>query len=776
MYFKRDLRGYNMKYKSISISNYFELVKPQYVFFKLTPHSSCRNNSSDKLAQLVNKLYIDLTKRIYKEDKKLFFRSNTKVSYYIYLEKHKAEFYFIVPIPYKRLFKEKISDTWRNIEIKEVQELPQFSKSCTKYGLRYKKEDALSLAIDKRDNDLLSSTLNIMEILESDTNDKIGIIYNFIPSSPTILNSFREYHREIMEKYKKHMPLDKDKKNIWYILKVALNFLVNTVDGVLEATQKDLKQTIQNNITIVQNRELSNATYNKENSTLCRSQIVVISESDNKNNQEINGRATCEAFAIIDGDNSLTYDEVKKDFNILDVEYPIKKLETSTHECQNFLQMPGRELLKQFQDIDHLKVLENPVPKELQEGFFRLGDVKVKETITKAYKSNDSQLSRLGMAYLGSMGAGKTTFMTNNAKDIINAGYGLVNIDIVNNCELSESIKSITPKDRLVEIDCSNHNQLQAFAYNEIEINDNMSDYEKVSNATLHTQQIAVLLDAINDDASSLSPKMLKYLYAAGTVVFVCKYNASLKDVINCLTIPHKRKDFIDSLSENLSNLLEDEICTLKELDKEEKSGKISNNDNKVEGIIDRSIHLKTSSSTKLSFMKDSTENLNFVDLLSQNKVILIKIPESKFPSKIIRNIISTFYLSKIWLSKQILATKKQPKTFILFDEFYKCHNCQLLYQDIFVEARKFDLVSIVALHYLNQLTQQCKEALKASGTSYLLLQGADVKAYQDLKSNLIQFGYEEEDLLNLERYQALALIKTTKNYTVFITKLPSPA
>ena len=765
-----------MKYKSIGISNYFELVKPQYIFFKLTPHNSCRNNSSDKLAQLVNKLYIDFTKRIYIEEKKLFFRTDTKVSYYIYLEKHKAEFYFIVPMPYKRLFKEKISDTWRNIEIKEVQGLPQFSKDCTKYGLRYKKEDALSLAIDKRDNDLLSSTLNIMEILESDTNDKIGIIYNFIPSSPTILNSFREYHREIIEKYKKHMPLDKDKKNIWYLVKVAINFLVNTVDGVLEATQKDLKQTIQNNITIVQNRELSKATYKKENSTLCRSQIVVMSESDNKNNQEINGRATCEAFAIIDEDNSLTYEEVKKDFNMIDAEYPVKKLETSTHECQNFLQMPGRELLKQFNEIEHLKVLENPVPKELREGFFRLGDVKVKETNTKAYKSNDSQLSRLGMAYLGSMGAGKTTFMTNNAKDIIDEGYGLVNIDTINDCELSESIKAITPKDRLIEIDCSNPNQLQAFAYNEIEINDSMSDYEKVSNATLHTQQIAVLLDAINDDTSSLSPKMLKYLYAAGTVVFVCKYDASLKDVINCLTIPSKRHQFIDNLSDNLKVMLEDEIYTLEELDKEEKSGKISNNDSKVEGIIDRSIHLKTSSSTKLSFMKDSTENLNFVDLLAQNKVVLIKIPESKFPSKMIRNIISTFYLSKIWLSKQILATKKQPKTFVLFDEFYKCHNCQLLYQDIFVEARKFDLVSIVALHYLNQLTQQCKEALKASGTSYLLLQGADVKAYQDLKSNLIQFGYEEDDLLNLERYHALALVKTTKNYTAFITKLPPPA
>ena len=64
-----------MKQKSISMSKYFELVNPSYVFFKLTPHNSCRNNSSDKLAQLVNKLYIDFTKRIYIEEKKLFFKN-----------------------------------------------------------------------------------------------------------------------------------------------------------------------------------------------------------------------------------------------------------------------------------------------------------------------------------------------------------------------------------------------------------------------------------------------------------------------------------------------------------------------------------------------------------------------------------------------------------------------------------------------------------------------------------------------------------------------------
>ena len=764
-----------MKSKSIRLDKYFELINPEYIYFKLKPHSSTRNNSSDKLAQLVNKVYLDFNKRIYKEEKKLFFKTQSKVSYYIYLENKKAEFYFIIPKPYKRLFKDRISDTWKNIEIKEVQEIPQFSKNATKYSLSYKKEDALSLAVDKRNNELLSSTLNILEILESEYNDKIGIIYNFIPSSSTILSSFKDYHKEIVEKFNKHKPLDKNKKNIIYILKVAANFLFNTIDGLIGQIQSDLKQPIQNNMIFSQGRELSKATIKKENSTLCRSQIVVLSESDYKQNQEINARATAEAFSIIDEDNSLIYNEIKGNFDMKEYKFPCEINQTSIQECSNFLAMPGRELIKQFEDMEHISVLENKVPKELQKGFFRLGNVKVKETNTKAFKSNDEQLGRLGMAYLGSMGAGKTTFMTNNAYDIINQGYGLVNIDIINNCELSESIKAITPKDKLVEIDCSNPNQIQGFAYNEVGIKLGMTAYEKISNATLHTQQIAVLLDSINDDTSKLSPKMLKYLYAAGIVVFTSKHNASLKDIINCLTIPSKRHDFIENLSDELKELSEDEIYTLYELDKIEKNGSISNNDSKIEGIIDRSIHLKTSSHTKLAFMKSSNENLNFVDLLEQNKVILIKIPESKFPSKMIRNIIATFFLSKVWLAKQILATRTQPKTFILFDEFYKCYNCQLLYQDIFVEARKFDLVSIVALHYLNQLTQQCKEALKASGTSYLLLQGADVKAYQDLKSNLLAFGYEEEDLLNLERYSALALIKTSKNYSAFVVQLPKP-
>ena len=77
--------------------------------------------------------------------------------------------------------KEKISDTWKSITITQVDTLPTFTPNAVKYKLNYKKEDALSLAVDHRTNTLLSSLLNVIDVIEE--NDKIGIFYNFIPIS-----------------------------------------------------------------------------------------------------------------------------------------------------------------------------------------------------------------------------------------------------------------------------------------------------------------------------------------------------------------------------------------------------------------------------------------------------------------------------------------------------------------------------------------------------------------------------------------------------------------
>ena len=90
---------------SIKISEYFEIVKPKYVYCKLIPLKSLRNYNSDKIIKAIATLYKTLDKRINYINKKYFFTVPCKVSYFIYLEHGSAEFYFVIPKDYFGLLK-----------------------------------------------------------------------------------------------------------------------------------------------------------------------------------------------------------------------------------------------------------------------------------------------------------------------------------------------------------------------------------------------------------------------------------------------------------------------------------------------------------------------------------------------------------------------------------------------------------------------------------------------------------------------------------------------
>ena len=203
----------------------------------------------------------------------------------------------------------------------------------------------------------------------------------------------------------------------------------------------------------------------------------------------------------------------------------------------------------------------------------------------------------------------------------------------------------------------------------------------------------------------------------------------------------------------------------------------IINKDGKVEGILDRTAMLDSMSShMEIALNKAADNNINFVDAIRDNKVILVEIPEQEFPSQMLRNVMATFFLSKVWLAKQILFSEDyQPTTELLFDEFYKCPNCQSLFEIIFAEARKYRLISTVAIHSLGQLSNKCRLTLKSGGASYLLLAGADIQAYRELHTSFEKFGYTEQDFLELKTYHAMCLIKNEdENYSAFVAKLPA--
>ncbi|WP_242951762.1 hypothetical protein [Clostridium botulinum] len=73
----------------------------------------------------------------------------------------------------------------------------------------------------------------------------------------------------------------------------------------------------------------------------------------------------------------------------------------------------------------------------------------------------------------------------------------------------------------------------------------------------------------------------------------------------------------------------------------------------------------------------------------------------------------------------------------------------------------------------MNQLISQLKNEIKASGASYMLLQRADKKNFEELKEEM--FPYELDNLLNLEQFYSLNLIRYEKGYAKFIICLPKP-
>ncbi|HCT30297.1 MAG TPA: hypothetical protein DIW31_06105, partial [Bacteroidales bacterium] len=136
------------------------IIRPEYVYLKLTPNNSIRNNNTHKLAKSINSLYKNPLQNIQRRELKyinvigndILFNCkysiviNPKVVYFIYIEKQKIEFYFIVPKHFLSIIKEKINDVWPSITVAQVDSIPMFGEAAVKHQLVYTKEDGLSLA------------------------------------------------------------------------------------------------------------------------------------------------------------------------------------------------------------------------------------------------------------------------------------------------------------------------------------------------------------------------------------------------------------------------------------------------------------------------------------------------------------------------------------------------------------------------------------------------------------------------------------------------------
>ncbi|MDR7001534.1 hypothetical protein [Neobacillus niacini] len=778
--------------KRVKLSNYINVVKPSYVFLRLTPNNSIRNQSTHKIAKSIASIYRNITQNIRKENAKVVralgreFLFGTrysvelasKVAYYVYIEKKKVEFYFVIPRSYLTLIKEKISDSWSNITVKVVADLPSFSESATKYSLAYTKENALSLATDRRNDDLLRSKLNVVDVMEE--GDKVGVFYNFMPTSQF---SWRASYEATIRKVKRNLPTDRNKMGASYAFKTiigVISALFDDIGGALSGSEGKRKGYEYNGLESLVERlnggnKISDATRKKATASINNTQIVVMSESKDRLRQRNNARSLTQSFETITEDNRLAPKPLKKPFKFTD--YSVAGAEVNKmgdEEAQNFIAIAGRDILERYNFIEKVETQETEVPEDLRSGTMCIGESTYRGAKQKAYLSTDKEYKQLTLVLIGPTRAGKSTLIGNLSRDAIKVGECVVMFDYIKNCELSEEVAALFPSDQVLNIECHDFNTLQGLGYNEIPASEDT--FTRYVNAKKQTTQLTTLVNSINSDDTALTSRMNRYLTSAALVVFLS--GGPIRDVFGVLQQHMLRMNYLRKVPADQYENMTEYMDYMQELNEYDKDGNLRGTKlHLVEGIISRLNKLKDNPYIEMMLKKDTSQNVNLVEELQRNQLICIKMPETMFSTDNERDIYTTYWMTKIYLALQVRSElipdrNKQRKVNLIIDELYQVENTEQLLRQRLSRMAKFGMKPIISCHYLNQI-KHIREELRSANASYMLISGCDKENYKELKSELQPFV--EEDLLRLPRYHSMNLIKCKDGYGRFITKLPAP-
>lgn len=769
---------------SIKVSDYINLIKPTYIYIKITPDKSNRNNNSSNVAKAISYAYSSIFKRIKREKLKLSIEVNYKISYVIDIRHNQADFYFMIPKPFLNIILEKMIEIWPKAKMEEVEGIEVFSEDSVSYQLGYKREDPLSIKTDKKSNEPLNSILNVIEIMKEE--DRVTIIYNFLPRNQF---GWKKEYQNTMDRLKENKPIDKEKMSSAFIGKSILSFLVGFLDSILDVFidftggKKETTLSFAESLATaleINKKEPSLSTRKKKELRVINTQIAVVSSSKDPVRKEENAVSVCSAYRVLDEEdgNELVSKKLKGTPKL--ESYQIKGADintTSIDECQNFIQLPGRTLLRQF-SIPHIETNEVQVPKELQSGYIDLGEVKCKNTVSEAYLEDDYDIGSLPLELVGGQGSGKTTFLGNYCHNVHEKKEGILIIDYIKKCELSDAICSVIPEEDRVVLDLSKDSDIQGLGFNEIKITEGMTAFQKLKLANLQAQQTMSLVDAINPTAP-LSSQMRTYLSAASNVVYAGGFT-SIRDVVNCIEHHTKRHMYIDKLSDDLKELLQDEIENLYSMDEiNKKTGEVEGTKSgKVEFIMDRVNLLKEDFKLKFMFNKSTENNIDLVELMEQGKTVIIKMPQVEFPTKMVKNVLITYWISKKWLSDQIRGGMhdKPRRTHTIIDEVFQAPTSFGILEYLLPQSRKFGSKMVFSTQYLTQI-DPIMEALVASGGSFMFLKGTSEADFNRFKCNFEDFEYEDlRDMNNSINHRfALNLIYYSKGYASFISKLPQP-
>jgi hypothetical protein len=265
---------------------------------------------------------------------------------------------------------------------------------------------------------------------------------------------------------------------------------------------------------------------------------------------------------------------------------------------------------------------------------------------------------------------------------------------------------------------------------------------------------------------------MTRYLIAAAKIVFVHP-NEKIDNVFRVLEDWQTRGEYIRK-SKGIYNYNDRVLNTLRELNDTDDKGKvIGARHNLIQGILNRIDRLLEDPRLEMMLKADVDNTHDFTKYMNEGKAVYIKMPEKAFKDPVTKDIIVTYFMTRIRLSSLERSEIGKPNIcHIITNEVHQIPTAASFFKNHITEFRKFGLAPYFTIHYLKQF-RSLLDAVKSSGVSYMLLSGLESENILALKDLLNLFTVE--DALGLKSFHSLNIIRHNNQYAKFITALPKP-
>lgn len=746
-----------------------EFIKPtEYVYLKLIPTSSTKNEKTGDIAKKVNTLYKKFNKRYNK--KKIELESLSKLGFLISIEKKEIAFYLITPQNYKTEMLSTLENVWKGVNTEEVafNEIPIITNEYTMSTIETESEDALSLRIDKRDNFLLSSTLSVVNIL--DDTERVFVYYNFLPKSNVSVRNARANMKETNDKIKQNYSVKKGKdvKSMLRNAGIQTTLFINdvVVDVLKDFGVKDVKSNSKEITKDYFQLQLSEESKKKITKDLVFVQGMVFSKSSRgvSRQEELNS-FVCDNYNKIALDNDIKYKHIKeplavrvfkkgKEIKILDVlKYQIPNVPInvfSVDECQHLISLPGKSIIEEYPMISSIAYRQHIIEECIKKGYISLGEHTNRgESIPVYLSAENPEIKTNGVYLIGPQGCGKSTYIKRYICDVVANGEVAVVLDYIGTNELARDIEKIMPKDKITIINLGGDidENTQGLAFNELDISNidkskfkTEKQYRKrvLMNLYDYAEQMSALLNGVNGDGpgGQLTSKMEGILRTCCLITF-SQPNKTINDLVKVITNHVVRHQYIEQMPEFIREDIQDEIDeTLMKIDvieyiKDPKSRTIAKDENgnlmynvvgtqegSILNFLDRFNALRKTYVMKSLLKVDPSNNLDFVDFMMKGgQCVIVKMPERDYGEEA-ASVVSSFYANKILLAIKERKARYEddhpedpkavnlPLVHFVLDEVHKVPTAYTLISKWFTQFRKYRMKPVLAGHYLGQLTE----------------------------------------------------------------------